>query len=250
MSGLSLVKAPRAEALQLARTLPVAQVVNDLTSAKATDRALIISVMPVDRLPAVLLQDERVFSSALGLYDRLQPQGFLEPISRAEAKRIKAAGHGQWLVETKFDDMGSPIAWGMRLFVSQFSPDEALERLDAVLNNENDAEWKLGALQAMPEAYWALALLEANDREGAEGRLRQIDDIDPQTALAIRTQTEGFSWNELYTRVMEDREERLPNIQAAGALVLTEGAAKVVETLGEKRKAKDLLAELRSPKKP
>lgn len=245
---------PRATALDLARQLPVPQILAEFGSVPPGDRAGILALLPVEKVPAVLLQDPRVFTVPMSRLDQPpgdRSRGIVTPLSLAEADHLREAGLGTWLVPTEWDPMGDKaIAWGLLRFVGSFSAADALERLDAILESENDPEWKLGALQSMPEAYWALALRETAsiDEDDPESRLMAMEAINPDYATAVRTSMERYGREELYLRVMEAREERLPLLQMEGAPVLSEESVDALARMGERRSAADILAEIRSRK--
>jgi hypothetical protein len=241
---VSIARLPEGDARALAVTLPAKQLAVELGKIRPSERAHLISLIPADRMSEVLLQDEEVFDSSL--HPDQPVQGPLTPLTLAEYRRMKEAKLDQWLVPIGYDVEGNPNRWGLRSFQQHFRDDEALDRLDAILGSDNDREWKLASLKSMPEAYWALAI-KADRGSEMDAHLRLIEEIDSQLATAIEYHL-SCPTEELYTFVFEHREERLPALQPV--VQLSEVSAAAMQTMAEKQKARDILAELRQTTKP
>lgn len=229
------------------RDLNTPQIVKLISGTGPSNRIQLIEALPVEALAPVLLQDPMVFRPLkMQSAYTAKLEGYIEPISVKEMKALVKAGHGEWIVEIEWSEStGQPIAWGYRYAVSTFDPEEALDRLEAILNSGNDMTWKRAAIDALPREYLALAVKA--DPEHIDELLHKIAEINPDLSRLVDPLVDAED-KELFMRAIERREDA---IVALGmnvgdqAIEITPEASAVATSLEERRRARDLLAELR-----
>lgn len=243
------------EAKALVVVMPPSRIVRELAATTSrTDRAFVLSLVPSEKMSAVLFTDKEVFAPSIRERRGKTPYGII-PITPEEyremQRRVKKNPHltadlEAHLVVLQCDAVGNPISVCLRQFAEDMNSDEALERLDAILESGNDDAWKRAALEAVPVEYWIFAL-----KDGGEHADELHAKINEMKRL-LGVEEIHFAWGEtdLYLRVMEAREERLPEF--AETVEVGEDTAAAETAMSEKpargQTARDLLAEIRGTK--
>lgn len=232
------------------RDLNTPQIIRLISGTGPSNRIQLIEALPIEALAPVLLQDQMVFRPLrIHSAHTAKLEGHIEPITFAEMKALIKAGHGEWIVEIEWSEStGQPIAWGYRYAVNTFDPEEALDRLEAIIGSGNDAAWKRTAIDALPKEYLALAIKA--DPEHIDELLRRIAEINPDLSRLVDPLVDAED-KELFMRAIETREDAiaaLGNNAGDQMIELTPEASAVMTSLEERRKARDLLAELRGEK--
>lgn len=232
---MALVHLPPEAARALVTALPAATVADALMKLGAR-AGEVLALVPAERVAYVLVLDRATFDPNIQPYD--VPQGHVERITRAEAERLRAEGHGELVRVLDTDIIGNEIAWGFSPTQEQVRLSVARDRLDAILESGNDAAWKRAALRSMPFAYWALALRASEVREDdAVARIAVIAACDPFTAAGVRIWLR-YSIADCVTEVMMERDAILPD--ALPAIAVSEEGAAVMERLRTRESAKAL----------
>lgn len=257
-TALALVTLPRDEALAIAEKTGSADLAQALSRLqKPSELATLVALVPADRIPVVLAQDTRVFETARSYaefpdsYD--PPMGTVEPLRHAEYESLKKAGHGRWLVPVQHNDFGDPVVWGLRSSLTNIRQSEALERLEAILEADNDDAWKGEALRGLPSAYIEIAIRYACKQHDnrivrdeimeAIGKIVASDPDSDGDLVGQLEACESCSDDELHTKLVEERETLLESVKTT--IVLTEAASEAAQNLSQRRSVKDLLNSIR-----
>ena len=243
------------EAKAIVAVMPPGRIVAEIAATPGRiARAFVLSLVPLEKLPAVLLKDTGVFDPNLRMRRGEVPH-CVTRITRDEHDEIKRrigknpaakAVFAAHLVELEYDPMGRPIAFGLRSFLEDMSPDEALERLDAVLESDNDDAWKRAALKAVPIEYWGIAVWSLKDEEITH----RADAIERLLNISNFLQIISDAEETLFLRVMEAREERLPEFEETIEVGEEAAAAQAAMSAAPAKKmsALDMLAAIRDGK--
>ncbi len=244
----------RDTALERAERTPAQEFVHALTLLrKPSEIATIVALVPVGQLPLFLAQDSRTFAPATTWdadpdgYD--EPQGALQALTHTQYHALCAAGQQAWIVPIDRNSYGEAVRYALRDSITRFHPSEALDRLEAILDSDEDDLHKGAALRAFPHEYMLLALRYAKKQEplAAHEKLEQMARIfekDPEDEGFLR-EIEGlemYSDGELHSRMIEDRERLLAD--AMRTIELTPEAAAAQERLQAKVSSKSLLDDL------
>lgn len=254
-TGNELVSLPREQGLARAAELPPQELAHQLSGLRRpSDLAHMVSLIPADKICPVLMQDERVFAEARSWdqfpdsYDN--PQGPVERLTRQEFEKLCDAGHRVWLVPIEYSDLGEPVTWGLRFSLNLVSKSEVFERIEDIIESDNDNGWKAATLKALPPAYVALALqyVKMENEIQADTLIEKIRDIldqdiddeglvnEVETLIYLDEQT-------LHRRLIEAREAVMAD--AATTITLTGKAAEIKEQIESRGSVRSLLDEIR-----
>ena len=144
------------------------------------------------------------------------------------------------------------MVWGLRSTLTHFHADEALERLESVLESDNDADWKHAALKAMPQPYIAITLrkLEEHDAPLADKLLDKMravmdesEDEDDGLVNEVETLLNYADTRDLHMQLIEDREEALE--KSVQSIEITDQQSDARQAKIERRATHNLLDGIR-----
>ncbi|MBI2551301.1 hypothetical protein HYV73_03060 [Candidatus Uhrbacteria bacterium] len=247
------IETARRSAIGAMTTFKVAQELGQ--TRKSQGRAELIVATPAEALPAVLMQDERVFEPlSKRAYLRVNQEDehpSYTPITAEEYRLLAEGGFGDWVMVTQYSEvMAEPIAFGLRAFVHRINAEEIIERVSSILQNENDEEWKKESLNGISVHYLAYAIRVAEeDGDSDIDFLREIGVVDRDLAASIYS-FRDMSRHDLHLRALEDRAEwrasNLEQMRLEREAAEAEANAAQVAAIPERKEAEDALAEARA----